>query len=92
MEKQRKDSADLYKGQNREDLAEKELAEVDAISGYLPVQLSKNELMAAVKAIVEKVGATSMKDMGKVMGVASKELAGKAEGKDISVAVKDILG
>jgi len=92
MVKQRKDSADLYKGQNREDLAEKELAEVDAISGYLPVQLSKDELMAAVKSIVEKVGATSMKDMGKVMGVASKELAGKAEGKDISVAVKDILG
>lgn len=92
MVKQRKDAAELYKGQNREDLAEKELAEVEAISVYLPAQMSKDELMVVVKAIVEKVGATSMKEMGKVMGVASKELAGKADGKDISAVVKEILG
>ncbi len=92
MVKQRKDSADLYKGQNREDLAEKELAEVDAISVYLPAQMSHEELISAIKAIIENVGATSMKEMGKVMGVASKELAGKAEGKDISAAVKELLG
>ncbi len=92
MVKQRRDAAELFKGQNREDLAEKELAEVEAISGYLPAQMSKDELVLAVKAIVDKVGATSMKDMGKVMGMASKELAGKADGKDISVVVKELLG
>lgn len=92
MVKQRRDSAELFKGQSREDLAEKELAEVDAIAGYLPAQMSKDELTVAVKAIVEKVGASSMKDMGKVMGIASKELAGKADGKDISVVVKELLG
>lgn len=92
MVKQRRDAAELFKGQSREDLAEKELAEIDAISGYLPAQMSKDELVVAVKAIVEKLGATSMKDMGKVMGIASKELAGKADGKDISIVVKEILG
>ncbi|MBS2100324.1 GatB/YqeY domain-containing protein [Carboxylicivirga linearis] len=92
MVKQRKDAAALYKEQNREDLAEKELEEVVAISGYLPAQMSKDELTAAVKAIIEKTGATSMKEMGKVMGVASKELAGKADGKDISAVVKELLG
>lgn len=92
MVKQRKDAADLFKSQNREDLAEKELEEVEAINGYLPAQLSKEELQAAVKAIIEKVGATSMKEMGKVMGVATKELAGKAEGKNISAMVKELLG
>ena len=92
MVKQRKDAAELFKSQNREDLAEKELAEVDAISGYLPKQLTKEELEPIVKSIIEKVGATSMKEMGKVMGVASKELAGKADGKDISVVVKQLLG
>ena len=91
MVKQRKDSAGLYKEQNREDLAEKELAEIDAISDYLPAQMNKDEIAVAVKAIIDKVGATSMKEMGKVMGVASKELAGKADGKDISIVVKELL-
>ncbi len=92
MVKQRKDAAGLFKSQNREDLAEKELEEVKAIKGYLPVQLSKEELVPLVKAIIEKMGATSMKEMGKVMGIASKELAGKADGKDISAVVKQLLG
>ncbi|WP_430813026.1 GatB/YqeY domain-containing protein [Carboxylicivirga sp. RSCT41] len=92
MVKQRKDAAELFKSQNREDLAEKELEEVEAISVYLPAQLTKEELEPIVKAIIEKVGATSMKEMGKVMGVASKELAGKADGKDISAVVKQLLG
>ncbi len=92
MVKQRKDAAELYQSQNREDLAEKELAEVEAISVYLPAQLTQEELVPVVKAIIEKVGATSMKEMGKVMGVASKELAGKADGKDISAVVKQLLG
>ena len=92
MVKQRKDSAELFKSQNREDLAEKELAEVEAINVYLPAQLSQEELQPIVKAIIEKVGAASMKEMGKVMGVASKELAGKADGKDISAVVKQLLG
>jgi len=92
MVKQRKDSAELFQGQNREDLAEKELEEIEAIKGYLPVQLSKEELEPLVKAIIEKTGATSMKEMGKVMGVASKELAGTADGKDISAVVKQLLG
>ncbi|MCG8578402.1 MAG: GatB/YqeY domain-containing protein [Bacteroidales bacterium] len=92
MVKQRKDAAELFKSQNREDLAEKELEEVEAISVYLPAQLTKEELEPIVKAIIDKVGATSMKEMGKVMGVASKELAGKADGKDISAVVKQLLG
>jgi len=92
MVKQRNDAAELYKTQNREDLAEKELLEVEAIKVYLPAQLSKEELVPVVKSIIEKVGATSMKEMGKVMGVASKELAGKADGKDISAVVKQLLG
>nr|WP_321405278.1 GatB/YqeY domain-containing protein [uncultured Carboxylicivirga sp.] len=92
MVKQRKDAAALFSQQNRSDLAEKELAEVEAISGYLPAQMSKDELVIAVKAIIEQTGATSMKEMGKVMGVASKELAGKADGKDISAVVKELLG
>ncbi len=92
MVKQRKDAAELFSSQNREDLAEKELAEVEAISVYLPAQLTQEELVPIVKEIIEKVGATSMKEMGKVMGVASKELAGKADGKDISAVVKQLLG
>ena len=92
MVKQRKDAAELFKSQSREDLAEKEMEEIEAIKGYLPAQLSKEELENAVKAIIEKVGATSMKEMGKVMGMASKELAGRAEGKEISAMVKVLLG
>jgi uncharacterized protein YqeY len=89
--KQRKDSAQLYKEQNREDLAEPELAQVAIIEKFLPAQLSQDELKVIIAEIVSKVGATSPKDMGKVMGAANKELAGKAEGRLISTVVKDIL-
>jgi uncharacterized protein YqeY len=89
--KQRKDSAAVYKEQDRNDLYEKEIAEAAIIEKYLPEQLSDEELEVAIKAIIEKVGAESMKDMGKVMGMASKELGGKADGKSISVKVKALL-
>ena len=89
--KQRKDSATIYKELGRDDLLEKELAEIAVLEKYLPAKLSDQELTAAVQAIVSKVGASSMQDMGKVMGLASKELAGKADGKDISMKVKEIL-
>ena len=92
MVKQRKESAAIYTQQNRPDLAESELAEMTVLEAYLPKQLSDEELTAAVKAIIEQVGATSMKEMGKVMGVASKQLAGKAEGAAISAKVKQLLG
>lgn len=92
MVKQRKESAAIYAGQNRDDLAQSELAEVAVIEEYLPKQLSDEELTASVKQIIEQVGATSMKEMGKVMGVASKQLAGKAEGSAISAKVKQLLG
>lgn len=92
MVKQRKESATIYTQQNRPDLAESELAEMTVLEAYLPKQLSDEELTAAVKAIIEQVGATSMKEMGKVMGVASKQLAGKAEGAAISAKVKQLLG
>lgn len=91
MVKQRKDSAGIYTEQNRPELAEKELAEVAVLEDYLPKQMTPEELEAALKGIIEKVGATSAKDMGKVMGVASKELAGEAEGRAISEAVKKLL-
>ncbi|HOU66979.1 MAG TPA: GatB/YqeY domain-containing protein [Paludibacteraceae bacterium] len=91
MVKQRKDSADIFKQQNRPELAEGELAEIAVIEKYIPKQMSEEELEAAVKAIIAEVGATSAKDMGKVMGVASKNLAGKAEGKAISDKVKALL-
>jgi len=91
MIKQRKDSAGIYAEQNRPELAEKELAEVVVLEEYLPKQMTPEELEAALKGLIEKVGATSAKDMGKVMGVASKELAGKAEGRAISEAVKKLL-
>ena len=91
MVKQRKESAAIYTGQNRDDLAQSELAEVAVLEEYLPKQLTDEELTAAVKAIIEQVGATSMKEMGKVMGVASKQLAGNAEGGVISAKVKQLL-
>ena len=91
MVKQRKESAAIYTCQNRDDLAQSELAEVAVLEEYLPKQLTDEELTAAVKAIIEQVGATSMKEMGKVMGVASKQLAGKAEGGVISAKVKQLL-
>ena len=91
MVKQRKDSAALFTEQGREDLAEAELLQVAAIEPYLPEQMSDEELTSAVQSIIDQVGATSMKDMGKVMGMATKQLAGKAEGKAISDKVKALL-
>lgn len=91
MVKQRKDSADIYQAQDRPELAEKELEEVRYIETYLPKQLSPEELEAALKEIISQTGAEGAKDMGKVMGVASKQLAGKAEGRAISEAVKRLL-
>lgn len=90
--KQRKDSAAIYKDQGRNDLAEPELAQVEVISQFLPVQMSDEEVKKVVAEIMKTVGATSMKDMGKVMGLASAQLAGKADGKTISTAVKQLLG
>jgi uncharacterized protein len=89
--KQRKESADVYIQQGRQDLADIELVEVAVIERYLPKQLSDEELQVKIKAIVEKTGAEGPKDMGKVMGAASKELAGQADGKRISETVKSIL-
>lgn len=90
--KQRRESATIYKEQNRADLYDREVAEADVLEKYLPAKMSGEELLSIVKGIVEKVGAKSPADMGKVMGVASKELAGKADGKEISAIVKKILG
>ena len=92
MVKQRKDSAQIYIDQNRPELAEGELGEAKIIEEYLPKQLSEAELTEKVKEIIAETGATSAKDMGKVMGVASKKLAGLAEGKAISAKVKELLG
>lgn len=89
--KQGKDSAAVYTEQGRQDLAEAELAQVAVIERYLPKPMSAEELETALKAIIAQVGAAGPKDMGKVMGVASKSLAGKAEGRAISEAVKRLL-
>ncbi len=89
--KQRKDSAEIYEKQNRTDLLEVELAELAIIQEFLPKALSTEELVQAIKAIIASSGATGPKDMGKVMGLASKELAGKADGKEISEQVKLLL-
>ena len=91
MVKQRKESAEIYISQSRQDLADTELLEASIIEEYLPKQLSDEELAAAINEIITQVGATSAKDMGKVMGVASKQLAGKAEGRAISAKVKELL-
>lgn len=91
MHKQRKESAAIFSQQNRQDLAENELAEAAIIEEYLPKQMTEEELTAALKAIIAQTGASSAKDMGKVMGVATKQLAGKAEGKAISAKVKELL-
>lgn len=91
MIKQRKESAEIYTQQNRPELAEAELAQAAVIEEYMPKQLSDEELTAALREIIARVGATSPKVMGKVMGVASKELAGKAEGRAISAKVKELL-
>ena len=89
--KQRKDSAALYAEQGRADLADPELVEAKIISQFLPAQMSTDELKEFISGLISKVGANSMKDMGKVMGMASKELAGKADGKAISTLVKELL-
>lgn len=91
LAKQGHDSADLYNSQNRPDLAEEEMAQVNVIESYLPKQMSEEEIEAVVKEIIAQTGAQSMKEMGKVMGVASKQLAGKADGKKISEIVKTLL-
>lgn len=91
MAKQRKESAAIYAENNRPELAENELAEAKVIEEYLPKQLSPEELEAELKKIIAEVGAEGPKDMGKVMGMASKALAGRAEGRLISAKVKELL-
>jgi len=89
--KQRNDSAEIYREQNRNDLAEKEKFEASIISKYLPAQLSESDIETAIQRVIEKTNASSMADMGKVMGMASKELSGKADGKTIAGIVKKLL-
>jgi len=89
--KQRKDSLDIYQQQNRADLAQKEKEEIEVIEKFLPAQLSPEELKATISRIIADTGASSPADMGKVMGAATKQLAGKADGKTISAMVKDLL-
>jgi uncharacterized protein YqeY len=90
--KQRKDSADIFHQQQREDLAKKEEEEIAVIEKFLPKQLDQEELKRILKDIIAQVGAQSSADLGKVMGVATKQLAGKADGKTISATVKEMLG
>jgi hypothetical protein len=91
MVKQRKDALEIYQQQNRSDLAQKEQEEITLIEKFLPKQMSEEELKDALQKIIAEVGASSPADMGKVMGVATKQLAGKADGKTISSAVKELL-
>lgn len=91
LAKQGQDSANIYKEQARPDLYEAEMVQVKVYEQYLPKKLSDEELTAAIQEIIASVGAAGMKDMGKVMGIASKQLAGKAEGKDIADRVKSLL-
>jgi uncharacterized protein YqeY len=90
--KQRRESAAIYREQNRPDLYEKEETEADVLERYLPAKMSSEELTSILKGIIEKLGVKSPAEMGKVMGVATKELAGKADGKEISAIVKQLLG
>ncbi|MBS1527662.1 MAG: GatB/YqeY domain-containing protein [Bacteroidetes bacterium] len=90
--KQRKESSDIYKSQNREDLYKIEIEEMEVIEAYLPKQMDRSEIEAYLKELIGRVGATSIKDMGKVMGAANKELAGRADGKTISEVVRELLG
>lgn len=92
LAKQGKDAAAIYVEQGRQDLADAELAQVKVMENYLPQQMSEAELEAALKEIIAQVGAAGAKDMGKVMGVATKQLAGRAEGRAISAKVKELLG
>ena len=89
--KQRKDSADIYKGQGRNDLADPELKEAELIQQFLPKALSEYEVKDVVKSVIEEIGADGMKDMGKVMGIVNQQLAGKADGKIIAQIVKSLL-
>ncbi|MCU0321564.1 MAG: GatB/YqeY domain-containing protein [Chitinophagaceae bacterium] len=89
--KQRKDSLDIFNQQNRADLAQKEQEEIAVIEKFLPKQMTEAELEVVLQAIIAQVGATSAADLGKVMGIASKQLAGKADGKTINVVVKKLL-
>jgi uncharacterized protein len=91
MVKQRKESAEIYISQNRKDLYDKEMFEASVIEQYLPKQIDAEELKKILKAIIEKVGAKTPSDMGKVMGIATKELAGKADGKLVAETVKNLL-
>ena len=91
LAKQGSDSANIYKQQGRDDLYEQEMAQVAVFESFLPEKMSEEDLKEVVQSIIEKSGATSMKDMGKVMGLASKELAGKADGKEIAEIVKKLL-
>src|SRR4029079_12130849 len=91
MVKQRKDALEIYQQQNRSDLAQKEQEEITLIEKFLPKQMSEEELKDALQKIIAEVGASSPADMGKVMGVATKQLAGEADGKTISSAVKELL-
>ena len=89
--KQRKEAAEIYKGQNRADLYEAEMFQAGVIEKYLPKQLSREEIEAELKNIIAQVGATTAKDMGKVMGVATKHFAGRADNKIVSEIVKSLL-
>ena len=91
LSKQGSDAAAIYKEQGRDDLYEQEMTQVKIYEAYLPAKMSDEALTEAVKAIIAETGASSMKDMGKVMGIASKKLAGQADGKDISTKVKALL-
>ena len=90
--KQRKESADIYKTQNREDLYEIEMQEMRVIEPYLPQQMTRFEIEGYIQDLMSRIGATSTQDMGRIMGLASKELAGKADGKTISEVVRQLLG
>jgi hypothetical protein len=90
--KQRKESAEMYNAQNRTDLAEDELFQAAIIEKYLPAQISPEEIKGILKEIIAETGASSMKDMGKVMGMATQKLAGKADNKTISAIIKELLG
>ena len=91
MQKQRKDAYTIYEEQGRNDLASEELAQTKVLAKFLPKQMTSSELEIAVAAVIEKLGASSLSDMGKVMGIAAKELSGKAEGRAISTTVKMLL-
>lgn len=91
LAKQRRESADIYKSKDREDLYKIEIEELEVIEEFLPKQLNREELVVFIKDVIAKTGASSVKDMGKVMGAANKELAGKADGKAISEIVKELL-